>query len=388
MAGAKWTPDDDNALVRAVVEISGSYNDKASLFTAVALRLSRETQKSWVRQAVYNRYQILGGAKAQQAPSGPDTQSAEDNQKPTNKPQGQTKPRTTKETATRKTATKRKAEEIAEQHGPAKKSKTMKEASPKLDAAKASTSSEVTPAKIELDGTSEKEASRLPSHSCILDGNVVISEDPDTFLLPVKVKGGQNDWEGFCQIAAKDFGEEQQKAIRAGTFGIIDADQLKSEAKLLYIDKDDEYAVVMKVTNRAQVYDGACSVPKREIDGELLTAWLAKTGEMVLQSVEEGPDPEVEEANKYNRTVYILGNLAIGERRSMSVKVEIWSWDGKTALETSAKIIEHTKHDNEYWVRLRVKLAEKAYIYLAGWMHEGCFGGRFAEEAPGQLFVD
>ncbi|KAK4540877.1 hypothetical protein LTR36_008819 [Oleoguttula mirabilis] len=229
----------------------------------------------------------------------------------------------------------------------------------------------------------------LPQLSCTLDGDVEVSPDPTLFRLQLKAATEHGDREGFCLIPADIFKPKQQEAIRSRKFAGLHREQLQCHAHVVRIDEEaeEDYVLAIKVTHVGMEFDGGLRIPTLEIGRELLEEWLARRDEPLMESIEEGPDPVVEEANKYNRTVHIIGNLAIGERRGTAVKVEVWSWDGLTSLEVAAKIIESTKRGEGYRLRLRVKLAEKAFLYLSGWVHADMKGGRFAEELPGELFT-
>jgi len=232
----------------------------------------------------------------------------------------------------------------------------------------------------------------LPLHECILDGPVEGSEEPDVFLLPLKVKSGSVMWNGLASVPDAIFIQATLRDIRLGIFPGIHQKHRECQAKLMEIAEEDgdEYIVNFKLSMAEPVADfnAICRIPQQQVAGKSLQPWLAKTGETIVQSLEEGPDPAVEEASKYNRTVRILGNLAIGERRSMAVRVEVWSWNGQTSIERSAKTMELTKREVGFRVRLRVKMMEKAYMYLSGWVHDEGSGGRFAEETPGELWED
>jgi hypothetical protein len=55
-------------------------------------------------------------------------------------------------------------------------------------------------------------------------------------------------------------------------------------------------------------------------------------------------------------------------------------------MAATARIMEKKRVDEGFQLRLKVKLREGAYIYLRGWVHEGCRGGRFTDEFPSDLF--
>lgn len=234
------------------------------------------------------------------------------------------------------------------------------------------------------------EAATLPRLRCTLDGKVEVSHDSAFFRLPLKARTDSGKMIGFCLMPITIFSEEQEKAIRSRRFPGVHRDHRECSAQMLHIEEEvkNEYIVAIKLSHAGQDFDGSLRLPNVDIYGELLEPWLAERGETILESVEEGPDREVEAANTHNRTVHIISSRTVGEQRSTAINVEIWSGDGKISVEVPAKIMESTKCGIGYRLRLRVKLAEESYIYLSGWVHADHKGGRFADEYPGQLFTE
>ncbi|KAK5125144.1 hypothetical protein LTR85_000820 [Meristemomyces frigidus] len=334
MAGTQWTAAEDDALCRIVEKLSKDHRDKASLYTAVALQLSRETQKARTRQTVSDRYHAIISDAANDQLNAPEHEST--SRPATSARRGIPKP-VKRVPITASDGGKRRQEGDGEvavrkkrvlEPGVVGSSSGKKRKIEPVTARADSTTAEDLPETAvsrPAAGITYPKATTLARLQCELSREVEVCDDPTLFRVPLMATTEYGEREGFCLLPTESFRPPEQEAIRSRKYRGLHHDHLQCHATLVRIDEEaeDDYVVAIKVSYLGQELDGGLRIPNLEICGELLSEWLATRGEAILESVEEGPNVDVEEANKYNRTVHIIGNMTIGERRSSAIRVEV-----------------------------------------------------------------
>ncbi|KAH9836894.1 hypothetical protein Tdes44962_MAKER08419 [Teratosphaeria destructans] len=258
---------------------------------------------------------------------------------------------------------------------------------------------ELAPASPAMSDNSHKQPPLLPRHPCMLEAPAVRKDSGPLYDLAMDVTVGKTSYAGNCKINKSDIEPSSLQLLEQGKR--LEEKFRPCEACFVEIhsEEDDEdgedspyFVVSTEVYWRGIVVPGYTRISKTDIDINLLNHYDVVIGQRlpVQESVEIPSKHElrVEEANQRNRTVVILGQLPIGERKRLDVAVEVWSWDGSTSMECRARIMERRASAGGFHVALRVKMAEGMFIHLRGWMHAGTSGGRFAEEFPGETFVD
>ncbi|KAF2765573.1 hypothetical protein EJ03DRAFT_385207 [Teratosphaeria nubilosa] len=244
--------------------------------------------------------------------------------------------------------------------------------------------------------TTHKQPPLLPRHPCMLHGPAPRQDSGSVYYLGMDVTVGKTSHRGFCKINKSNIKPSSLQLLEQGD--LLEDEIRPCEARFVEIDSEDEdgdfayFAVSTNVYWCGKAVQGKTWISKTDIDIKLLNHYDVVIGKRlpVQESVEALSKHElrVEEANQRNRTVEILGQLPVGERKRLNVTVEVWSWDGETSMVCRAKIMEKKASAGGYHVALHVKVAEYVYIHLRGWVHANMCGGRFAEEFPGETFVD